>query len=84
MTNRREQLKLEVTAAVIEHMRRSGLKGEDREIDAYKAFPGIPGDVVINASMALGNEETEAFWDQLEKTIDGEILRKALIGENRL
>jgi len=49
-----------------------------------KTFPGVPDSIVVGLAtdieMAADEAAEETWWDQVEKTIDGEVIRKA-IGE---
>ena len=43
-----------------------------------KRYPGMPIEVVTEAWLEASNRETERWWDSVEKTIDGEIIKNAL------
>lgn len=82
LTNRVE-LERQVLAAVIVFLKeRSAATGKDhwqlmgQELQA--AFPGIPQSVQIEACLAIDDEQTEAWWDGLAKTIEGEIVKNVL------
>jgi hypothetical protein len=55
---------------------------EENGLDAIKEierqYPGTPEMVVIFACAELDHRKKEAWWKQVEKTIDGEIIKKAL------
>ena len=77
---RREQLKKEVLAAVCLHLRTAKAEGKDHWREVEEAFPDLPQSFRIEACLEIDDEADEAWWDQLEKTIDGEVLRKAIGG----
>lgn len=75
-------VRTETKAAVLNSLANIG-KGAKREgKDAWaaiaKAVPGTPSVVIAEAYLAVENEEEAAWWDQVEKTIDGEVVRAAL------
>lgn len=78
----RAELERQVLAAVIVFLKeRAAATGRDhwyhgRELQA--AFPGIPQSVEIDACLVIDAEQTEAWWDGLAKTIEGEIVKNAL------
>jgi hypothetical protein len=80
--SRREQLKLEVRAALVKRLREA-MEQTGRD-DAYtladQLFPEVPMDVRIDAVLTLEDEDTEAWWDQLEHTIDEAVLHRAITG----
>ena len=72
-----------VREEVIEHIVEAMRTAEDQGLDALKAvkiaFPGTPDSVLGEASWMLEERRAEAWWSAVEKTIDGEIIRTALI-----
>jgi hypothetical protein len=55
--------------------------GEAGEMDALRqAFPGTPDMVFYEATTAVDFAEVEDWWQSVEKTIDGEVIRLALAG----
>lgn len=77
---RRNQIKKEVLATICQHLRTAMAEGKNPWGEVDLAFPSVPMDVRYEAVVIVENEETEAWWDSLEKTIDGEILNRALAG----
>lgn len=59
-------------------MRDGDYRGVDPWRAAETAFPGTPTDVIAAAWVDYEDRKTEAWWQQVEKTIDGEIIRRAL------
>ena len=53
-----------------------GLKGIPA---ARAAFPGTPEGVLIQAAIEADARREEEWWQSIEKTIDGEIIKAALV-----
>jgi len=68
----------QIMAEIIAFMRDASAKGEDPWKSAERNFPGIPSEIVADAWLTLNDEETEKWWQSVEKTIDGEIIKNAL------
>lgn len=83
-TSDRTELRRHVVAAVIVFLKRriaeTGGSHWGMAPDVEAAFPGIPNDVVWQGIMALDEESSEAWWESLSKTIEGEIIKNALTG----
>lgn len=75
MNNVREQ----VMAAIVETGRKLRGDGIDVLSGLQRAYPGIPDEVLVEAWMKVDDEATEAWWQQVERTIDGEIIKQAVI-----
>ena len=75
---RRWQLEKEVEAAVIEVMLKARAEGRNEEAAVKQAFPGVPGTVIVGAEMELMHREENAWWETLERTIDVEVLHRAI------
>lgn len=75
MNNVREQ----VMAAIVETGRKLRADGMDVLSGLQRAYPGIPDEVLVEAWMKVDDEATEAWWQQVERTIDGEIIKQAVI-----
>ena len=71
-------VRTEVKAEIIAVCREAKAKGDDGWKAVEARFPGIPPDVVAEAWLAVEDEATEAWWQTVERTIDGEIIRNAL------
>lgn len=72
----RKQIRAEVMATIIEDMRRDRENGLRPRDEALKR--GIPLAVACEAEFELEDEDVEAWWDQIERTIDGEVIRNAI------
>ena len=77
----REQVEAAMIRAAIE----AGCTNlESADIFIRKTFPGVPDSVVFGLAfdieMAADAAEAEAWWNQVEKTIDGEVIRRAIGG----
>lgn len=75
MNNVREQ----VMAAIVETGRTFREAGRDVLTGLQRAYPGVPTEVLVEAWMKVDDEATEAWWQQVERTIDGEIIKQAVI-----
>ena len=54
--------------------------GDDNErmAAARAAFPGTPEVVLIEAMLDVDSERLEAWWQTVERTIDGELVKRAI------
>ncbi len=68
----------QVMAEIVNFMRDARARGDDAYKAAERNFPGIPSEVVVDAWLTLNDEETEAWWQSVEKTIEVEIIKNAL------
>lgn len=71
-------VRAQVQEQIIDVIREAEDQGLDGFRAAQRAFPGTPEIVIIMASVELDGRRTEAWWQQVERTIDGEIIRNAL------
>lgn len=78
----RIETKAAVLAAMTSIGREAKAQGDDAWTAIAKAVPDAPSDVVAEAYLALEDEASAAWWEQVEKTIDGELVRHALGLEN--
>jgi hypothetical protein len=62
----------EVMAHLVASIRESGYDATRR------AFPDVPVMILAEADTTASSEECEAWWQSIEKTIDGEIIKNAL------
>lgn len=72
------EIRKEVMAHIIDFMTEAEQAGRDPYKAAKEAFPGTPDLVLTEAWMELDDRHVEAWWQSIEKTIDGEIITKAL------
>ncbi len=75
--SRKDMEKL-VIAEVIQVIKEAEKAGLDSMAEVRRRFPGIPDGVYWSAWCKLQDEDAEAWWDTLEKTIEGEIIKRAL------
>ena len=69
----------EVFMAIMDVMAAAEEHGLDPVTAAQRAFPGTPGAVIIQARYLLRQQRTAAWWDSVERTIDGEVIRNAIV-----
>ncbi|NBB52012.1 hypothetical protein GVN24_27385 [Rhizobium sp. CRIBSB] len=72
----RKQIRAEVMAQIVEDMRRDRANGLRPREEAVKR--GIPLAVACEAEFELEEEDVESWWRQVERTIDGEIVGRAI------
>lgn len=76
----RKEIREQVFAQVIEVIKQARANGEP-EMDVIKrTFPGMPDTIFWEATCALDFAEENAWWEAVEKTIDGEIIKNAISG----
>ena len=75
MSTTREQVLHEI-AMVIRKAQDAG-QGDGIAI-ARSRFPGTPLMVLIEAETRVDMERTEEWWAAVERTIDGEVIRKSI------
>ena len=68
----------QVMAALVETGRTCRDAGLDVLKGLERAYPGTPMDVLVEAWMKVDDEATEAWWQQVERTIDGEVITRAI------
>lgn len=76
----RVRLKQEIVATMITDIRKKASEtGSENYIAlADSMFPDVPESLRIEAWMALDDEDEEAWWQTVERTIDGEVIRNAI------
>jgi hypothetical protein len=74
----RKKYREAVIAEVARVMARADAEGKSKILAAREAFPGIPMAVVAEANAVLSRQAEADWWAGIEKTIDGEIVRRAL------
>jgi hypothetical protein len=70
-----------VFAELVRVCREATAQGRDGLQAIYAAFPGVPGLVAGEAWAEAQEEDAEAWWNTVEKTIDAEVIPKAIGGE---
>lgn len=71
-------IRKEVMAEIIRVMADAQARGINDFEACRAAFPGVPDMVLGEASAELGMAEEERWWQTIERTIDGEVIRNAL------
>ena len=71
-------MRKQVEEQIIDVIREAEEQGSDGVAAAMRAFPGTPETVVWGAWSVLEGRKVEGWWQQVERTIDGEIIRHAL------
>ena len=68
---------------VIDELAKIAAEAMERGEDGMKAVEamGVPTDVAVQAWMIADRAQTERWWQQVERTIDGTVIRKAIGGE---
>jgi hypothetical protein len=74
MSTTRQQVMALIVATMVQAMK----DGRDPWKVAAAAFPGTPRMVLGEAYGEASCAEVENWWDQIERTIDGEVIRSAL------
>ncbi|GGF82142.1 hypothetical protein GCM10007301_47820 [Azorhizobium oxalatiphilum] len=74
----REEIKAQIWKQVLGVMRDAQAAGLHPFSEAQRAFPEVPGYILAQIEVDLWDEEENAWWEGIEKTIDAEVIRKAL------
>lgn len=74
MSTTRQQVMALIVATMVQAIE----DGRDPWKVAATAFPGTPQMVLGEAYGEASCAEVEKWWDQIERTIDGEVIRNAL------
>lgn len=76
----RKEIRDQVIAQVIEVIKQARDSGEDERSVVFRTFPGLPDQVYWDAFCDLDAADVNAWWETVEKTIDGEIIKNAISG----
>lgn len=75
-------VRIETKAAVLSALAEVGREARSKGLDPWQsiadAVPDAPSDVVAEAWLAVEDEASAAWWEKVEKTIDGEIVRRSI------
>lgn len=71
----RAQVKAEIIRTIAEAQAAGLGDGVDA---ARRAFPGVPEMILWECWTDLDLQEQEAWWQRVERTIDGEVIRNAV------
>lgn len=75
----------EVMERIIDVIRNAEEQGDERGVDAARrAFPGTPESVFWEAWAVHDWRKTEAWWDVVERTIEGEVIDRAIAATAQL
>lgn len=74
-TDTRTQVKAEIIRVIAE-AQAAGLG--DGVAAASRTFPGIPEGILWECWAELDMDQKEAWWQRVERTIDGEVIRNAV------
>lgn len=69
----------EVLEHLVQTMRQAEADGQHPLTAAEAAYPGTPSSVLGEAIWLFEERKAESWWQTVEKTIDGEIVRQALL-----
>lgn len=56
--------------------------GQDGYAEARRVYPAVPAGVISEAYARADLARDEAWWVSVERTIEGEIIRRAIVGPN--
>jgi hypothetical protein len=74
----KSDIRTQVTAAIADVIREAEAHGRDGFLAASRAFPGAPGSVIAEVWTGVDLERNEAWWQSVERTIDGELVKRAI------
>jgi hypothetical protein len=74
-------IRTEVIEHLVDIMREAESRGRDSIDAAHEAYPGIPDAVVWEAWALLERRKEEAWWQTVERTIEGEVIHRALASD---
>lgn len=75
----RQEIRDQVIGQIMQVMLAARERGQDEMAVARNTFHGTPDGVLWEAWIKIDSDEQNAWWSAVEKTIDGEIIRRALI-----
>lgn len=76
-TQTRKEIMAHLVGLFVE-ARRAGLDDRQARRWVEAKCPGVPDLVLIEAAIDADSLETEAWWQSMERTIDGEVIARAL------
>lgn len=71
-------IRAQVKAAIIGTMAEAEKAGRCPLATAEAAYPGTPGMVLGECFAEMQMDQEEAWWQRIERTIDGEVIRNAV------
>ncbi len=82
MMEREGQIRREVMSEILRVMVEAQQAGRDPWREAERVFPGTPTSVIAAAWVDLESATEAAWWDAVERTIDGKVVRNAIAVAN--
>lgn len=77
--NARDDMRRQVKAQIIKTIADAQASGlGDGVAAARRAYPGTPDSVLYECWADLDQQQEDAWWEHVERTIDGEIIRNAI------
>lgn len=74
----RAEIRAAVIGQLVAVMKDAEAQGCNAMLSAQETYPDVPYLVVLEAWLQVDADKTDAWWRSIEKTIDGEIVRRAL------
>lgn len=74
------EIRRQAMASIIEAMAEAEAQGQDAFAAGRRMFSEVPIEIIAEASVEIDARKVEAWWQSVEKTIDGEIIRRAIGG----
>ena len=71
-------IRTQVKAAIISTMAEAEKAGRCPLAAAEAAYPGTPGMVLGECFAEMQMDQEEAWWQRVERTIDGDVIRNAV------
>ncbi len=68
----------EVRAAIMDVMQAAEDQGLDKDDAARQAFPGLQDMILAECRVLLRQRQRNAWWAAVERTIDGDVIRRAI------
>lgn len=75
-----DNIREQVMAQIITTMEQAIAAGRDPMEAAEAAYPGTPSEVLCRAEMEVEDRGTEAWWRNIEKSIDSAVIQAAIAG----
>ncbi|MAU97247.1 MAG: hypothetical protein CMP81_15410 [Fulvimarina sp.] len=74
------QTRKEIMAELVRMAKEATARGESAF--AFLCNKGVPVSIAEEAEWEAGRGEEEAWWQRMERTIEGEVVRKAIGGDS--
>lgn len=79
ITPEQQAIRDQVSAQIEDVIRAAQDAGQDGIKAAEAAFPGTPEMVILLASANVDMQRQEEWWEQVERTIDADIIKSAIV-----